>query len=68
MTADLTQIKCRFGCDAPVGIFHMPEGCICWRDPVQALCAQHVIKAESSGPISCIVDFRIGAEHESRAG
>jgi hypothetical protein len=56
---ELAELRCRFGCDAPVGIFHMPLGCICWRDPIQALCAQHIVTAESVGPITCIVDFRI---------
>jgi hypothetical protein len=52
-----TDLKCRFGCDVPVGIFHVPEGCICWDDPVQALCAQHIVTAESTGPIVCLIDF-----------
>jgi hypothetical protein len=56
---ELAKLRCRFGCDAPVGIFHVPAGCICWRDPVQALCMQHFVKAESTGPITCIVDFRL---------
>lgn len=60
--AKLAALKCRFGCDdAVVGIFHAPEGCHCWRDPVQALCAQHAIKMESTGPITCVVDFRVRA-------
>lgn len=56
---DLAAIKCRFGCDSPVvGIFHAPAGCICWRDPVQALCAQHAVTMESTGPVACVMDFR----------
>lgn len=48
----LDGLKCRFECDSPVvGIYHVPEGCWCWRDPVQALCGQHAITAESTGPI-----------------
>jgi hypothetical protein len=44
-------LKCRFGCDDPVtGIYHVPEGCWCWSDQLQALCDQHAIKAESTGP------------------
>jgi hypothetical protein len=40
--ADLAALTCRFGCKSPVvGVFHVPAGCVCWRDPVQALCAQH---------------------------
>lgn len=64
---ELANIKCRFGCDAPIGIFHVPEGCICWRDPVQALCGQHLYKAESMGSVICIVDFMEG-QPDRRAG
>ena len=42
---------CRFGCrDRAVGIFWFKggDGCICWPDPVQALCAQHEIKAKQN--------------------
>lgn len=56
------QIRCRFGCDDPVGIYHVPEGCICWRDPVQALCAQHFYKAESDGPVTLIVALPLRPE------
>lgn len=48
------DLKCRFGCDTPEGLYHVPAGCICWRDPVQALCKQHEIKAESDGPITML--------------
>jgi hypothetical protein len=54
------EIKCRFGCYHPVGIYHVPEGCICWKDPIQALCAQHLITAESEGPITLIKDLSDG--------
>lgn len=53
------DLKCRFGCDGPTGVYYMPKGCICWSDPVQALCAQHAEKAESTGPIYCILT-RVG--------
>jgi hypothetical protein len=43
------KLKCRFGCDDPIGIYHAPEGCICWPDKIQALCPQHVIKARNNG-------------------
>lgn len=52
------KIKCRFGCSDPVGIYYVPEGCICWRDPVQALCPQHFYKAESEGPVTLIVELK----------
>jgi hypothetical protein len=48
-------LKCRFGCDAPVyGVYSVPKGCLCWDDPVQALCRQHFITAESAGHIYLI--------------
>jgi hypothetical protein len=57
INAVLDRLKCRFGCDSPVvGLFHVPEGCWCWPDPVQALCGQHAIKAESPGPITCLFE------------
>lgn len=38
-------VPCRFGCrDAAVAIVHYQHGCHCWPDPVQALCAQHLVK------------------------
>lgn len=54
------NIKCRFGCENPIGIYHVPDGCICWADPIQALCPQHLLTAESIGPIEVIVDFTNG--------
>lgn len=48
-------LRCRFNHDAAVvGLFFMPKGCVCWPDPVQALCRQHLIKAESTGSIEVI--------------
>lgn len=55
------ELPCRFserGCTGhAVGIFHVPQGCHCWPDPIQALCAQHACKADSPGPIECVIDF-----------
>jgi hypothetical protein len=54
----LKQLKCRFGCSNPaVGVFHTPMGCVCFTDEIQALCAQHAEKVQSTGPITCILDF-----------
>lgn len=53
----LENLKCRFGCEHAIGIYHVPEGCICWRDPVQALCAQHLYSAESNGPITLLIEI-----------
>lgn len=43
------NIKCRFGCDTPEGLYHVPSGCVCWSDPVQALCKQHEYTIETDG-------------------
>src|SRR6185436_1375978 len=49
------SVPCKFGCkDDACGVFYAPAGCICWDDPVQALCAQHALKAEQNG-----VDLRV---------
>lgn len=55
VTDGISRIKCRFGCDDPVVIVYAPEGCICWADPVQALCAQHLAKIESVGTVTILV-------------
>lgn len=50
------RFKCRHGCADPVvGIYHIPEGCWCFPDQVQALCGQHAIKVEGSEPIECLM-------------
>lgn len=42
---DWQFLKCRHRCTHPVvGLYHAPEGCWCFPDPIQALCAQHAIK------------------------
>lgn len=55
----LQELRCRFaerGCrGAVVGVYSVPEGCACWPDPVQALCAQHLITAESSGDVTALI-------------
>lgn len=56
----MLPLKCRFGCDEVVGIFYMPAGCVCYHDPVQALCGQHAISAQSTGPITCILPLIVG--------
>jgi len=58
--SSVSEVRCRFGCANPVGVYHVPEGCICWSDPVQALCAQHFLTAESNGPISLLLDLSGG--------
>lgn len=37
-------MKCIFGCEHAVAVYIMPRGCVCKREIVQALCAQHEYK------------------------
>lgn len=39
-------IPCVMGCEDSVGIFYLSKGCICRKDQVQALCAQHAVSSE----------------------
>lgn len=57
--AALREVKCRFGCDDAAIIVHAPEGCVCWKDPVQALCMQHFTSIQSCGPVVIIMDLRL---------
>lgn len=53
---EIKTVRCRFGCtDMPIGIYHVPEGCICYRDPIQALCAHHFSRAQSEGHIIWLI-------------
>jgi hypothetical protein len=62
VSIDWDKLQCRFPHAAPVvGLFQIPAGCLCWLDPIQALCRQHLITAESAGPIEVIV-WREGEE------
>lgn len=49
-------MHCRFPtCGEPaVAIWSTPNGCVCWPDPVQALCWQHGEKMQSEGPAHMI--------------
>jgi hypothetical protein len=40
-------------------IVHAPEGCDCWKDPVQALCMQHYSSVQSHGPVFILMDLRL---------
>lgn len=61
--AALYAVPCRFGCSDPVvAIVHAPAGCVCWSDPLQALCVHHLAKVQSSGPITIVADYRLPAE------
>ncbi len=53
-------LKCRYECDdPPIGIYHTPEGCVCWPDPVQALCIHHAVRVQSEGSIDLLVDLTV---------
>jgi hypothetical protein len=42
--------KCRMCGDEAVAVFHFSRGCVCFpHDQEQALCLQHIIKAEPLG-------------------
>ena len=65
MKIDWEAIPCRHAprCSScAVGVYHIPEGCNCFPDPVQALCEQHFIKVHSTGPIRTVVSCRSEAE------
>lgn len=47
-------IYCRLCATPAVDIYHMPGGCVCAADPVQALCAQHAAKASPLDGMSSI--------------
>lgn len=57
---DWDILKCRHGCDPQrhpvVGIYHAPQGCICWDDPVQALCIAHAVKGQQNNDMSPIIE------------
>jgi hypothetical protein len=49
---DWESLTCRHGDkNLVVALCHIPQGCWCWSDPVQALCLQHLMSAQSNGPI-----------------
>lgn len=49
-------LKCRFGCDAPVGgIYFAPEGCWCFPDHMQALCEQHAVKGLQNNEMVTVI-------------
>jgi hypothetical protein len=53
---DWPALRCRHGCESRVvGIFHAPGGCICFDDPVQALCAQHAQKGLQNNDMGVLI-------------
>lgn len=57
--AALRELHCRYGCEAPVGIFHLPLGSQDYADPVQALCERHVRHVISPTIMQCLIDLRL---------
>lgn len=59
----LAALRCRFPmCSAPPEVVvHVPAGCWCWSDPIQALCGQHLLTLESVGPIDVLIDMRLSS-------
>ena len=57
--AGLREVRCRFGCVDAAVIVHVPEGCVCWQDQIQALCLQHYTKVQSCGPVNILMDMRL---------
>jgi hypothetical protein len=60
----LDNVPCRFGCREPaVAIVHYPKGCICWPDPVQALCLSHAIKGLQNNEGRVIASIIVSPDH-----
>jgi len=54
---DWDKLRCRHGCDHPVvGLYHAPDGCICFPDPVQALCNQHAVKGMQNNDMTILIE------------
>jgi hypothetical protein len=55
----LFKVCCIFGCEDPIaGIYWMPRGCVCYRKRrLQALCDQHVWKAEPLAGMRPIIEL-----------
>ena len=62
----MPKVPCRFaegGCQSPArAVYYVPQGCWCWPDPVQALCPQHALSVESTGPIELIASLEGATE------
>lgn len=68
---DWDALRCRHGGElhharAPVvAIVHVPEGCVCFRDPIQALCRQHFDRLRDGGSIPVrIIVSRVDEDEE----
>ena len=46
---NIVNLKCLHGCDDPIlGIYYFEDGCICFKDKIQALCLHHFLRIESN--------------------
>ena len=56
----MTPARCRFCDDLAVAVFDLPRGCACFPDDrVQALCMQHIVKANDLAGMSLKVDLTV---------
>jgi hypothetical protein len=61
--AALRELRCRYGCAQPIGIFHLPYGSQDHPDPIQALCEQHARYVITPSVMQCLVDLRLRRKH-----
>ena len=52
--------RCHLCDDLAVAVFDLPGGCACSKYRVQALCMQHVVKANDRAGMSLKVDLTVG--------
>lgn len=68
---DCPPVACRFadkGCKDPAyAVFYMPDGCVCYKDPVQALCQQHIATMETIGSALLLLEF-VGTQYGLAGG
>lgn len=50
-------MKCIFGCRNAVAVYILPKGCVCKREIVQPLCAQHEHKCTPLGRMILVKRF-----------
>jgi len=50
-------MKCIFGCRNAVAVYILPKGCVCKREIVQPLCAQHEHKCTPLGRMILVTRF-----------
>lgn len=55
-------MKCIFGCRNAVGVYILPKGCVCKREIVQPLCAQHEHKCMPLGKMILVTRWEWDAQ------